>query len=126
MNGDWDRHWNTLCLGIITLATATVGAAFFAGDIVGIEFSPNDIRTNVLQVVKIVCYIFILLVLVRMVIAGSESIFTPDADLAREGKSKRIQTAYVFEGFILIVVAIAGLLLANLFIDMAAAVAAIN
>ena len=30
---EWERHWNTVCLGIITVASAAVGAALFTADL---------------------------------------------------------------------------------------------
>lgn len=33
MVSEKDRHWGTICLGIVTIATAAIGAALFGSDI---------------------------------------------------------------------------------------------
>ena len=38
-NQEWERHWNTICLGIVTIATAAVGVALFTADVVEIVTS---------------------------------------------------------------------------------------
>ncbi len=30
---EWERHWNTISLGIVTVATAAIGVALFATDL---------------------------------------------------------------------------------------------
>ena len=120
MNDKWDQHWNTLCLGIVTLSMATVGAAFFAGGFADIDLSSNDLRINILQAIKVVSIFFVLAVLIRLVFASSRAIFTSSQDLRREGTTKRAQTAYVFVGFTLIVMALVALLLIDVFALLAA------
>jgi len=119
MNAEWDRRWNTVCLGIITIATATVAAAFFAADVANSDFSSQEFAVRILQLAKISTIFIVLLVHLRLVIAASKSIFTSSADLERAGTSKRAQTAYVFEGFIIILMLLVILLVVNLLTDLA-------
>ena len=30
---EWERHWNTISLGIVTVATAAAGVALFTADV---------------------------------------------------------------------------------------------
>jgi len=121
MNTDWDRHWDTMCLGIITIATAVMGAAFFAADIASISFASKELEARMMEFIKIAPVFIVLLVYLRMVLVARKSIFTASADLERAGTSKREQTAYVFEGFIIIVGLLILLLALNMLTDLAAA-----
>lgn len=121
MDEDWDRHWNTLSLGILTLATATVGAAFFAGGVANIDLSSNDPGIQILQAIKFVFIFGALLVLIRLVGAASKAIFTSSPDLEQEGTSKRTQTAYVYLGFTPIIMALVALLVIDFFTNLGAA-----
>ena len=38
-NQEWERHWNTVCLGIVTVVSAAVGAALFTADLAKIGTS---------------------------------------------------------------------------------------
>ena len=42
---EWERHWNTVCLGIITVASAAVGAALFTADLA--EFGTSYPRVGI-------------------------------------------------------------------------------
>ena len=121
MNGDSDQHWNTLCLGIVAPAMATVGAAFFAGDVARADFSSDNLHIHILQFLKLAYLFLALLILIRLVFAASHAIFTSSLDLARDGTSKRAQTAYVYAEFTLIVVALVGVLLVDFFVGLSAA-----
>ena len=121
MDEDWDRHWNTLCLGILTLATATVGAAFFAGGVANIDLSSNDHDIQILQATKFIFIFGALLVLIRLVGAASKAIFTSSPALEHEGTSKRAQTEYVYLGFTLIIMALIALLVIDFFTGLGAA-----
>ena len=121
MDEDWDRHWNTLCLGILTLATATVGAAFFAGGVANIDLSSSDLGIQILQALTFVFIFGALLVLIRLVGAASKVICTSSTDLELEGTTKRAQTAYVYLGFTLIIMALVALLVIEFFTNLGAA-----
>ena len=114
MDAEWERHWNTVCLGIITIATATVGAALFASDIASIDLSSKEISVQTLQMLKICAVFVVLAVHLWLVETASESIFTSSADLEYRGTSKRAQAAYAFGGFVIILVSLIGLLVLNL------------
>jgi len=100
------------------LATATVGAAFFAGGVANIDLSSNDTGIQILQAIKFVLIFGALLVLIRLVGAASKAIFTSSPDLEQEGTSKRAQTAYVYLGFTLIIMALVALLVIDFFTDL--------
>ena len=122
MNNQWDMHWNTLCLGIVTLAVATVGAAFFGGGVANTDLSSSDLAVQMLQVTKIVFIFGALLVLIRLISAAGKTVFTSSLDLSREGTSKRAMVAYVYVGFEIIVTALIGILVIDLFLQLGAAI----
>jgi len=68
---EWERHWNTICLGIVTVATAAVGVALFAADIAGIVTSW---ATYSLVVIAILAYLSVLFL-------GSSAIFATSNEL---------------------------------------------
>ena len=83
--------------------------------------SSSDIGIQILQAIKFVFIFGALLVLIRLAGAVSKAIFTSSPDLEREGTSKRAQTAYVYLGFALIIMALVALLAIEFFTDLGAA-----
>ena len=63
---NWERHWSTISLGIVTVATAAIGAAFFAIDLTEVVTS---LITYFLVVIAISVYLWVL-------ILGGRSIFS--------------------------------------------------
>lgn len=120
MRDEWDRHWNTLCLGVVTLAMATVGAAFFAGGVADTDLSSSDPAMLILQAAKFVFIFGALLILVRLIGAAGKAIFTSSLDLSREGTSKRALVEYVYIGFTIIVIALVAMLVIDLFVQLGA------
>ncbi len=116
-----ERHWNQICLGIITIATAVFAAAFFASEIANIDIS-SDVPTypsekpliRNLQLAKFVIIAIALTVYLRLVVIGGKTIFATPADLSRDGTSKRAGTRYVFLGFCVILLELFILLLIDL------------
>ena len=102
-NPDWERHWNTICLGIVTVATAAIGGAFFAAD-----FTTGSVSLPeyVLTIIAIMTYLIVL-------IRGGDTIFSSDTDLQKIGTSKRHRARSLYGWFFLELFALAGLLILN-------------
>ncbi len=118
-NSEWNRHWNTICMGILTIATAVVGAAFFAADIASVVFADKGTVYQFLQAAKVVTIVVVLATYLRMVTISGYAIFTTPGELERQRTSKRAQTAFVFRGLIIILFGLVALLVIDRFADLA-------
>jgi hypothetical protein len=112
-----EEHWNTICLGIVTVATAEVGTAVFASGLTNIDLSNRDITQLVPDIVKvlfagaaIVLYVFVgTLSGVAMFRTGHEA--TPEA----RADDKRNRTSLIYWLFIAELIALICLLASNVF-----------
>ena len=76
---EWERHWNTICLGIVTVATAAIGVALFTADVAEVVTSW---ATYSLAAVAVLAYLSVLYL-------GANAIFSTSHELERQGTSKR-------------------------------------
>lgn len=76
---EWERHWNTISLGIVTVATAAIGVALFATDLTE---TANSWTRYSLVIIAVLTYL-------RVVYLGGRVIFSTSEDLARQRTSKR-------------------------------------
>ena len=105
---EWERHWNTICLGIVTVATAAVGVALFAADITEIVTSW---ATHSLAAVAILAYLSVLLL-------GNRAIFATSDELERRGTSKRRVAQNLYGWFTLELLALVVLLIPEAFANL--------
>ena len=78
-NDEWERHWNTISLGIVTVATAAVGVALFATDLTE---TVNSWARYGLVIIAVLTYL-------RVVYLGGRVIFSTPEYLAIQRTSKR-------------------------------------
>ena len=112
-----EEHWNTICLGIVTVATAAVGTAVFASGLTTIDLASKDLTQLAPDVAKtffagvaIFLYFFVgTLSGIAMFHAGNEA--TPD-DRADD---KRNRTYWIYWLFIAELIALICLLASNVF-----------
>lgn len=78
-NDEWERHWNTISLGIVTVATAAVGVALFATDLTE---TVNSWARYCLVIIAVLTYL-------RVVYLGGRVIFPTPEYLATQRTSKR-------------------------------------
>ena len=102
-NADWERHWSTISLGIVTVATAAIGGAFFAIDVKEIVTS---LPTFFLIAIAIAIYLQVLSL-------GERAIFSTQAELVSQGTSKRRVTRLLYRWFFVELFTIAGLLISQ-------------
>ena len=105
-NPDWERHWNTICLGIVTLATGAVGGALFATD-----FTTTTGLSLIEYTLTVLAITLYLVVLAR----GSDAVFSSYQDLIQRGTSKRDKARELYWWFFLELFTLAGLLVADAF-----------
>ena len=108
-NQDWDRHWSTISLGIVTIATAAIGGALFAIERTAIDTSlATTLATYFLEVIAIVVYLYVL-------ILGGRIIFSTSGELSRQRTSKRDLTRTLYVWFFIELLALAGPLIGQAF-----------
>ena len=108
-NHGWDRHWSTISLGIVTIATAAIGGALFAIERTATDTSlATTLATYFLEVIAIVVYLYVL-------ILGGRIIFSTSAELSRQRTSKRDLTRTLYAWFFIELLALAGPLIGQAF-----------
>ena len=105
---DWDRHWSTISLGIVTIATAAIGGALFAIERTATGASLTTLATYSLEVIAIVVYLYVL-------VLGGRVMFSTSAELSRQGTSKRDLTRTLYVWFFIELFALAGPLIGQAF-----------
>ena len=98
---EWERHWNTICLGVVTIATAAVGIALFAADVAEVVTSW---ATYSLAIIAIIAYL-------NVIYLGGKAIFSTSAELEQKGTSKRGTARNLYRWFVLELLALVGLLI---------------
>lgn len=108
-NQDWDRHWSTVSLGIVTIATAAIGGALFAIERTTTGTSlTTTLATYFLEVIAIAVYLYVL-------ILGGRVIFSTSAELSRQRTSKRELTRTLYAWFFIELFVLAGPLIGQAF-----------
>ena len=102
---EWERHWNTISLGIVTVATAAVGVALFAADVAEIVTSW---ATYSLAALAILAYLSVLFL-------GGSAIFATSNELERQRTTKRGVARNLYGWFTLELLALIGLLIPEAF-----------
>ncbi len=100
-NQEWERHWNTICLGIVTIATAAVGVALFTADVAEVITSW---ATYSLAIIAIIAYL-------DVIYLGGKAIFSTSIGLERQGTSKQGTARNLYRWFVLELLALVGLLI---------------
>ena len=102
---EWERHWNTICLGIVTVATAAVGVALFTADVADIVTSW---ATYSLAALAILAYLSVLFL-------GGSAIFATSNELEQQRTTKRGVARNLYGWFTLELLALIGLLIPEAF-----------
>ena len=102
---EWERHWNTICLGIVTIATAAVGVALFTADMAEIITSW---ATYSLAALAILAYLSVLFL-------GTSAIFSTSEELEQQRTTKRLVARNLYGWFTLELLALIGLLVPEAF-----------
>ncbi len=113
-DADWERHWNTICLGIVTIATAAIGAAFFA----------SDLGTDITSWLKLFLALIAIVAYAWVVVLAGHTILAAPASPEGSGTSRRRRTQYVFLCFLLELFALLELLLIRVWTDYLSALTA--
>ena len=102
---EWERHWNTISLGIVTVATAAVGVALFTADVAE---AVTSWAMYSLAAIAVLAYLIVLFL-------GSRAIFSTSEELERRGTSKRRIARSLYGWFTLELLVLVGLLIPEVF-----------
>ena len=110
---DWDRHWDTLCLGTVTIATAALGAVIVvAGFSDGSNTGGNDLTSPPRALTTIFASGAFSVYIVLAIIAGLAIFFVRTDNIAGVGL-KRALVSSVYLLFVLQVFALGIVLVTN-------------
>ena len=109
------EHWNTLCLGILTIASAAVGTAVFASGLADIELS-NSIQSQLLpEIAKVVFATVAIGFYLALTVISGQIIFGDGVQDEAGDVHKRNRTRFVYRLFVVELIALVFLLATNVF-----------
>ena len=109
MDPQWDRHWCTICLGIITLTSALVGAAFFSADLADLSARSGNVFQLMWALYRLIIIVMIIAVYVTMIERAMDAIFSTGFELAVRRTTRREAVRNVYFGMIIVIIGLLGL-----------------
>ena len=103
MGFDWDNFWVTICLGILAIASAALGAAFFSAGLVNLATTDVSEWSLFWFWCKSVGAVFVVAVYWHMLSRAETAIFATEIELARLGTNRREVVRHIFNGLFFIV-----------------------
>lgn len=103
---DSERHWSTISIGIVTIATAAIGGALFAVEPTAASTTLTLLATYFLELIAVFVYLYVL-------VLGGRVIFASPTELSRQKTSKREVARLQYTWFFVELLAIAGLLISQ-------------
>lgn len=119
MHPDWDRQWITICLGVLTIASAAVGAALFSAGLVDVTTSAVNPTALVSLYSRLIVSLFVTAIYLTMVRHAETAIFATDFELARYGTNRRRSVQHIYQGLFLVLFGLLALIGLNVFQDVA-------
>lgn len=98
MNPDWDRQWITICIGIVTIATAAVGVALFSARLADPAVSATSPEALILLCCRLIIGLFVASIYLTMIRRAEATIFATDFELARAGTNRRESARHIYQG----------------------------
>ena len=109
MDPQWERHWCTICLGIITLTSALVGAAFFSADLGDLTIRSGNIYESIGLAYRVTVMVSIVAVYVTMIERAMDAIFMTRFELAAKRTTRREAVRNVYFGMYIVIIGLLGL-----------------
>lgn len=96
MPSETERYWGSICLGIVTIATAAIGVALFSSGLVDDQIPKGGPMTIVLLVIKFGSAVLAIVFYLVALYGASRIIVPSPAGLQRDGAttSKRVFWVY--------------------------------
>ena len=98
MNPDWERQWITICIGIVTIATAAVGVALSSARLADLAVSATSPEALIWLYCRFITSLFVALIYLTLIRNAEAAIFATDFELARVGTNRREATRQIYQG----------------------------
>lgn len=98
MDFDQDKLWVTVCLGIVTISSAAVGAAFFSAGLADLTVENIDATSLAWLLWKFIGAILVVAIHWNMLRRAETAMFATDFDLAKTGTNRREAVRQIFNG----------------------------
>lgn len=82
---DTERHLSSICLGIVTVATAAIGVALFASDLAKVAIPSGQNPIWILVILKVYSAAIAIMLYIRLLYAAG-GIIVPAIDASRHGR----------------------------------------
>lgn len=117
MPSETERYWGTICLGIVTIATAVIGVALFSSGLVDVRIPEGGPLTSILLGVKLVAAV-LAIVFYFVALYGASRVIVPAPDrLQRDSATTAKQVLWVYALFVGELLALLVMLFADLFLN---------
>ena len=103
MDFDWDKLWVIVCLGIVTIASASVGAAFFSASLADLSTPAVGIASLVWLWCRLIGVLFVVAIYLTLIGRAEVAMFATEIELARIGLNRRQATKYVYNGLFFVI-----------------------
>ncbi len=121
MLSEQDSHWGTICLGIVTIATAAIGVALFSSNILDANIpNANPLAVAFLLGVKYGAAAFAVGFYVEILFDASKVIVPAPERLQRDGRTISQQALRVYAYLVCELLALLFMLIANFFLNLLA------
>ena len=96
---DAERHLSSICLGIVTVATAAIGVALFTSDLANVDIPGGQDPIWIPVVLKVYSAFIAIILYVRLLHAAGGIIVPVPAESRRNGFSPQQQAKFVYTLF---------------------------
>ena len=118
MPSESERYWGTICLGIVTIATAAIGVALFSSGLVDDQIPEGGPLTIVLLVIKFGSAV-LAIVFYLVALYGASRVIVPAPDrLQRDSAATSKRVFWVYALFVGELLALLVLLVADLVLNL--------
>ncbi len=118
MDFDQDKLWVTVCLGIVTISSAAVGAAFFSAGLVDFTVAEIDATSLAWLSWKFIGAILVAAIHWNMLRRADTAMFATDFDLAKMGTNRRQAVRQIFNGLFFVLFGLLWLVALNVVEDL--------
>ena len=118
MPSESERYWGSICLGIVTIATAAIGVALFSSGLVDVRIPEGGPLTGILLGVKLVTAV-LAIVFYFVALYGASRVIVPSPNRLQRGSvTTAKQVLWVYALFVGELLALVLLLAADLLLNL--------
>ena len=97
MHEHWERQWIIVCLGVISIATVALAAAFASAGLVNLAVKQQDTPDGYVTAVKFVLLFIEAATYLLLVARAKSAMFNTDAQLIASGSDRRRAVQRVYD-----------------------------